>query len=59
MSLLDNVVLPFIDERDLSEGAGGEISIVSLPRSLQNFVDSTVRVNVTRAHFRLRTNDLT
>lgn len=42
MALSDDIVLPFIDETDLTEGAGGEISIVSLPRTLQNFMDSEV-----------------
>lgn len=56
MSFSDNLVLPFTEETDLTEGAGGEISIVSLPATLQSFVDSKVRANITLTHFGLRTN---
>jgi hypothetical protein len=42
MFLPDNTVLPFLSDANLTSGAGGEISIVTIPASQQNFLDTQV-----------------
>jgi serine/threonine protein kinase len=43
MSLPDNTILPFLPgTNDLIQGAGGEICIITIPASQQNFLDAQV-----------------
>lgn len=43
MILQNNAILPFLDERKLAEGAGGDVSEVTVPEALQNLIDPEVR----------------